>query len=85
MRLPIFILIAVAGTLGNTACSPADTEHAREEARQTAAKVEVESKHALREAEVDARKADRELTNDANKAREKTRRALDAPDDTNRH
>jgi hypothetical protein len=85
MRLPVLLLIAI-GLLG---CSPSDDAHARaqaerakEEAHQTAEKLKVESKEALHQAEIDAHKASREIDKDLKKAREKTRQALDQPDNT---
>jgi uncharacterized membrane protein len=85
MRLPLLLLIAI----GLIDCSQSDDAHARaeaertrEEAHQTAEKLKVESKEALRQAEIDAHKASREIDKDLKKAREKTRQALDQPDNT---
>ena len=80
MKLSALLVLAI----GLTACSQGDEEHTREQARQTAEQLKRDSQKALRTAEVDARKADAEVTHGLEKAREKTRKALNQPDDSDR-
>jgi len=77
MKLPVLLVLAFA----SVGCSQSEEDHTRAQARQTAEQLKHDSQKALRTAEVDARKADAELTHSLDKARDKTRRALDQPDD----
>jgi hypothetical protein len=64
-----------------SACSRSDEEHTREQARQTAEQLKHDSEKAFHKAEVETKKASRELDADLEKAREKTRHALNQPDE----
>jgi hypothetical protein len=78
MKLPVLLVLAFA----LAACSRSDEDHTRAQARETAEQLKRDSQKALHTAEADARKASRELNQDLEKARDKTRRALDQPDDS---
>ncbi|HEX4133820.1 MAG TPA: hypothetical protein VHY84_04290 [Bryobacteraceae bacterium] len=66
---------------GLAACSRSDEDHTRAQAKQTEEQLKHDSQKALHTAETEARKANAELTHGMEKAREKTRRALDQPDE----
>ena len=78
MKLPVLFVLAFA----LVGCSQSEEDHTRAQARQTAEQMKRDSEKALHTAETDARKASRELNQDLEKARDKTRRALDQPDDS---
>jgi hypothetical protein len=75
---------AILFALTLAACTPAQDEHARAEAHQTADQAKHDAREALHEAKVETQKATQALDNDLHKAREKTRQALNEPDDTRR-
>ncbi len=77
MKYAAAILLA----LSLAACTPAQDEHARAEAHQTAEQAKHDAREALHEAKVETQKASRVLDKDLREARDKTRRALDQPDD----
>jgi hypothetical protein len=73
-------VVAVVIVLGLTGCTPAQDEHAREQAHHTAEQAKHDAKEALEKAKVETQKASRELDEDLHKARDKARRALNEPD-----
>jgi hypothetical protein len=77
MKYAAAILVA----LSLAACTPAQDEHARAEAHQTAEQAKHDVREALHDAKVETQKASKALDKDLHEARDKTRRALDAPDD----
>ena len=82
MRYAVVVLLAA----GLGACSQAEQDRAREQARQTredarrsAEQLRQDGREALHDAKTDAQKASRELNKDLNNARDKIRQAIDAP------
>lgn len=76
--------VSFALAFGLTACTRSDDRNAREQARQTAAQLQHDSKVVLHDAEVGARKANKELTKDLNQARAEAHRAIDDRDANDR-
>jgi vacuolar-type H+-ATPase subunit H len=80
MKLSALILCAFL--LG--ACTQAEDERAREQARRTAEEAKRDSREVLHDAEVGAKKASKEIDEGLNKTRDKVRKAL-AEDRTDEH
>jgi hypothetical protein len=72
---------AILFALTLAACTPAQDQNARAQAHQTAEVARHDAREALHDAKTETQKASRELDNDLRKAREKTRQALNEPDD----
>jgi organic hydroperoxide reductase OsmC/OhrA len=75
---PILLAFAMA------ACTPAQDEHAREEARHAADEAKHDARVALHDAKTDTKKLSREIDADLHSARDKARKALDEPKDSPR-
>jgi hypothetical protein len=78
MKLSALLVLA----FGLAACSRSQEDQAQAQARQTAEQLKRDSKKALHVVEADTRKADAELTHSLDKTRDKARRALNQPDDS---
>jgi hypothetical protein len=79
MKLPALLILAFA----LSACSQSQEDQTRTQARQTAEQLKRDSEKAFHKAEVETKKASRELNADLEKARDKTRHALNQPDEPN--
>lgn len=77
MKLPALLIIAFA----LSACSQSQEDQTRAQARQTAEQVKRDSEKAFHKAEIETKKASRDLNADLEKARDKTRHALNQPDE----
>lgn len=73
-------LVVLAFGLG--ACTQAQDDHAREQARVDAERAKHDAQEALQKAKVETRKASRELDKDLHEARDKARQALNQPDNS---